>query len=63
MVRDVEAGLPVATDTQFVLCAVTKSFTALGFAMPLGEGRLDRAKPVRDYLPKFRLHGAVATER
>jgi hypothetical protein len=28
--RDVEAGLPVTADTQFVLCSVTKSFTALG---------------------------------
>jgi CubicO group peptidase (beta-lactamase class C family) len=61
--RDVEAGLPVTADTQFVLCSVTKSFTALGLAMLVDEGRLDWAKPVRDYLPEFRLHDAVATER
>ena len=61
--RDVEAGLPVTVDTQFILCSVTKSFTALGLAMLVDEGRLDWAKPVRDYLPEFRLHDAVATER
>jgi CubicO group peptidase (beta-lactamase class C family) len=61
--RDVEAGLPVTADTQFILCSVTKSFTALGLAMLVDEGRLDWAKPVRDYLPEFRLHDAVATER
>ena len=25
--RDVEAGLPVTVDTQFILCSITKSFT------------------------------------
>jgi len=61
--RDVEAGLPVTGDTQFILCSVTKSFTALGLAMLVDEGRLDWNRPVRDYLPEFRLHDAVATER
>jgi CubicO group peptidase (beta-lactamase class C family) len=61
--RDVEADLPVTGDTQFVLCSVTKSFTALGLAMLVDEGRLDWAKPVRDYLPEFRLLDAIATEQ
>jgi CubicO group peptidase (beta-lactamase class C family) len=61
--RDVEADLPVTANTQFILCSVTKSFTALGLAMLVDEGRLDWAKPVRDYLPEFRLHDAGATER
>ena len=30
--------------------------------MLVDEGRLDWEKPVRDYLPEFRLHDAVATE-
>ena len=61
--RDVEADLPVTEDTQFILCSVTKSFTALGLAMLVDEARLDWAKPVRDYLPEFRLQDAVVTER
>jgi CubicO group peptidase (beta-lactamase class C family) len=31
--RDVEAGSSVTTDTQFLICSVTKSFTATGLAL------------------------------
>src|SRR3981081_4226588 len=61
--RDVEAGLPMTPDTQFILCSITKSFTALGLAMLVDDGRLDWTKPVREYLPDFRLHDAIATDR
>ena len=56
--RDVEAGLPVTTRTQFTIGSITKTFTATGLAMLVDEGRLDWTKPVRDYLPEFRLHGS-----
>ena len=61
--RDVEAGSPVTTETQFVLCSVTKSFTATGLGMLADERRLDWRKPVREYLPEFRLYDPVATDR
>jgi CubicO group peptidase (beta-lactamase class C family) len=61
--RDVEANLPVNTTTQFVIGSITKSFTATGVALLHNEGLLDWTKPVRDYLPEFRLHDPVATER
>jgi CubicO group peptidase (beta-lactamase class C family) len=61
--RDVEANLPVTTATQFLICSITKSFTATGMALLHNEGRLDWTTPVRDYMPEFRLHDAVATER
>src|ERR1043166_3376489 len=61
--RDVEANLPVTIATQFVIGSITKSFTATGVALLHNEGRLDWTKPVRDYLPEFRLHDPVATER
>ena len=61
--RDVEAGLPVTTDTQFTICSITKSFTATGLALLVDERRLDWKNPVRDYVPEFRLHDAVATDR
>ena len=61
--RDVEAGLPVTVDTQFVLCSITKSFTALGLGMLVDERRLDWTKPVREYIPEFRLHDPIATDR
>ncbi len=61
--RDVEAGLPVTADTQFMLCSITKSFTAAGLGMLIDERRLDWMKPVREYVPEFRLHDPVATDR
>jgi CubicO group peptidase (beta-lactamase class C family) len=61
--RDVEAELPVTAETQFVTCSVTKSFTATGLAMLADERRLDWQKPVREYLPEFRLHDPIATDR
>ena len=61
--RDVEASLPVTVDTQFLLCSITKSFTAAGLGMLVDEGRLDWTKPVREYLPEFRLHDPIATDR
>lgn len=61
--RDVEARLPVTTSTQFLICSITKSFTATGVALLQNEGRLDWTRPVREYIPEFRLHDAMATER
>ncbi|MET3839653.1 serine hydrolase [Bradyrhizobium sp. OAE829] len=61
--RDVEASLPVTPATQFVICSITKSFTATAMALLHHEGRLDWTKPVRDYMPEFRLSDPVATER
>ena len=61
--RDVEAGLPVTTRTQFTIGSITKTFAATGLAMLVDEGRLDWTKPVRDYLPEFRLHDPIATDR
>ena len=61
--RDVEANLPAEITTQFLICSISKSFTATAVALLHNEGRLDWAKPVRDYLPEFRLHDPVATER
>jgi CubicO group peptidase (beta-lactamase class C family) len=61
--RDVEAGLKVTTDTQFLMGSITKSFTSTGLALLVDERLLDWKKPVREYVPEFRLHDAVATDR
>jgi CubicO group peptidase (beta-lactamase class C family) len=39
--RDVEAGLKVTTDTQFLIGSIPKSFTATGLALLMDERRLD----------------------
>src|SRR5215470_12869600 len=61
--RDVETGLPATPETQFLICSITKTFTATALALLVDEGRLDWTKPVRDTIPEFRLHDPVATER
>ena len=61
--RDVEANLPMTPSTQFVSCSITKSFTATAIALLHDEGRLDWTKPVRDYLPEFRLQEPGAADR
>ncbi len=61
--RDAEAGSATTPQTQFTICSITKTFTATGLAMLVDEGRLDWTKPVRDYIPEFRLHDAIATDR
>ncbi len=61
--RDVEAGRPATTSTQFAVCSVTKSFTAAGLAMLVDERKLEWDKPVRTYMPEFRMHDPIATER
>ena len=61
--RDVEANLPVTPTTQFLIGSITKSFTATGVALLHNEGRLDWTKPVRDYIPEFRLNDPMASER
>jgi CubicO group peptidase (beta-lactamase class C family) len=61
--RDVEAGLKVTTDTQFLIGSITKSFTSTGLALLMDERRIDWKKPVRDYIPEFRLYDTVATDR
>lgn len=62
-VRDIDSRLPVTVNTQFLLCSITKSFTAAGLGLLVDEGKLDWARPVREYLPEFRLFDSVATER
>ena len=49
--RDVDANLPVTATTQFLICSITKSFTATGVALLHNQRRLDWTKPVRDYIP------------
>jgi hypothetical protein len=48
--RDIEAGLPVTLDTQFIICSITKTFTATGLALLVDERRLDWARPAATWL-------------
>ena len=59
--RDVESQLPVTEHTTMAIGSNSKSFTVSVMAMLVDGGILDWDKPVRDYLPGFRLHDEFAT--
>lgn len=60
--RDVEAELPVTEHTLFGIGSVTKAFTATLFQMLVEEGHLDWDQPVKESIPRFRLHDRRAEE-
>jgi CubicO group peptidase (beta-lactamase class C family) len=60
--RDVQKKLPVTTNTLFAIGSTTKAFTATLLGMLADEGKLEWNKPVRNYIPEFRLHDLHATE-
>jgi CubicO group peptidase (beta-lactamase class C family) len=62
-VRDIDSGAPVTTDTVFPICSVTKSFTATALALLVDEGKIEWDRPVREYLPEFRLCDPIATDQ
>ncbi len=61
-VRNLQTKVPVTPHTLFTIGSVTKSMTALGAALLVDEGKLDWDKPVREYLPWFRMYDPIATE-
>jgi len=60
--RDIEKQLPVTPKTLFAIGSVTKSFTVTVLGTLAEEGKLEWDKPVREFLPTFRLYDPVATE-
>jgi CubicO group peptidase (beta-lactamase class C family) len=61
--RDVKNNKPVTTKTIFAIGSSTKSFTVTSLGVLVDQGKLDWDKPVRDYLPEFRLMDMFAAER
>jgi CubicO group peptidase (beta-lactamase class C family) len=59
--RDAERKLPMTGDTVQPIASVTKSFTVASLATLVRDGKIEWDKPVRDYLPDFRLHADYAT--
>lgn len=60
--RNLAQNLPVTADTLFPIASCTKAFTATCLALLVEEGKLEWDKPVRHYLPAFKLHDPHATE-
>ena len=60
--RDADKQLPVTPKTLFAIGSITKSFTVTALGMLADDGKLDWDKPVREYLPEFRLYDQVASD-
>lgn len=59
---DVENSREMSADTVLAIGSSTKAFTVTALGTLVDEGLLDWDKPVREYLPGFRMHDPVATE-
>lgn len=60
--RDIEQNLTVTPKTLFAIGSCTKSFTTMAMGILGDRGKLDWDKPVRNYLPTFKLYDSYATE-
>jgi CubicO group peptidase (beta-lactamase class C family) len=61
--RDREKQLPVTPNTLFAIGSITKSFTVSTLGMEMDEGKVDWDKPVRNYLPTFKMYDPALTEQ
>ena len=61
--RDAAGRKPVTPDTIFPIASITKQFTVASLGTLARQGKLDWDKPVRDYMPDFRVGDDYATLR
>jgi len=61
--RNVNKQLPVTSKTLFAIGSSTKSFTVTTLGVLVDQGKLDWDRPVREYLPNFRMYDEFTTER
>lgn len=50
-------------DTQYFLASDTKNFVSLSAAILVDEGKLDWDRPIKEYIPWFKLYDEYATNR
>lgn len=59
---DIEAKRAATGNTVFAIGSSSKAFTAFGNALLVDEGKLEWDKPIREYMPDFRMFDDFATE-
>ena len=60
--RDPDKGLKMDADTLYRIASNSKAFASMSLAMLVDEGKLEWDKPVKDYIPYFKLQDSYATE-
>jgi CubicO group peptidase (beta-lactamase class C family) len=61
--RDVENRLPVDADTIFAIGSASKAFCSMAVGQLVDQGKLEWDKPVREYMPDFKVWDNFASER
>jgi CubicO group peptidase (beta-lactamase class C family) len=61
--RDVERQLPVTADTLFAIGSSSKAFATFVLGTLVDEGKIEWDKPLRNYIPWFKLYDPAMTER
>jgi len=61
--RDVKNNLKVTPQTVFAIGSSSKAFTATTMGILVDDGKVEWDKPVREYLPTFKLWDDFATEK
>jgi CubicO group peptidase (beta-lactamase class C family) len=61
--RDVEKNLPSTSDTLFAIGSTSKAFTATAIGILVDDGKLEWDKPIREYIPEFKMVDPFASER
>src|SRR4029077_10105975 len=61
--RDLEKQLPVTPSTLFAIGSISKSLPRATPCVGMDEGKVDWDKPVRDYLPMFKMFDPVLPEQ
>jgi CubicO group peptidase (beta-lactamase class C family) len=60
--KDVEKQQPVDVNTVFAIGSSSKAFTTMALAILADRGEMNWDRPVREYMPDFRLFDLFATE-
>lgn len=60
--RNMAENLAVTAETLFPIASCTKAFTSMCLALLIEEGKLEWDKPLRQYLPNFKLYDPYISE-
>ncbi len=61
--KDLENKVQMTPDTLLAIGSASKAFTVFALGTLVDEGKLDWDKPLREYIPWFRLYDSFASER
>ncbi|MFZ2055479.1 MAG: serine hydrolase [Candidatus Aminicenantales bacterium] len=61
--KDLEKKVPMTPDTLLAIGSASKAFTVFALGTLVDEGKLDWDKPLRNYIPWFRLYDSFASDR